>query len=1640
MTYPSRGLRWLAGRAVAIGVGLLLLLLAAGNAHAQTCTAPTTSGEQGWLDVTWTGPGCTGTGNSGQPVPGAGSDVVIPSGSTIRCGTAPTLTTLTVASGGTLNMGSGVAAGTLVIKGDLTNNGTIQNRPATTWVNSITVGGRWTNNGTFTPGTGAPQIDVILNGSSGTTIGGSSATTFNNLTLSGSGTTALGANVTTTGTLTLTSGTLNVATSTLTANSTVTCGGSTIADSSATGTFTYGTGTQSVCAGNYGILTFVSGAKTLPTTGTVAIAGAFNLGTATATMTNSTVSFNGAGNQAIPTIAYNNLTIAGSGTKTLAATQAVTGALTLTSGTLAVTGTNTLTASGAVTCGGGAISSAAGGTVSYQTTTGQTVCPGSYGNLTLSSTARTLSSTGTIAIAGTFTVGATVPTITGGTVSFTGAGAQSIPVLAYNNLDISSTNTATLANNTTVAGTLSLTSGTLAVAARTLTASGPLTLTGGTLSLTTGSVTANSTVTCGAGTITDSAAGTVSYQGPAAQNVCAGTYYNLTFNNQSKTLAPSGTIAIGNTFTPGAAGTLTVAGSTVNFNKAGAQAVPALTYNNLTISGSGNKTLAAGTTTAAGTLALTAGTLVVGANTLTAKGTVNCGLLTSAATGTVNYAAAGAQTVCPATYGILNTSGSGTKTLGGAVIAAGAVNVGAGTTLDQGSSTLTSAGLLTVASTGAFTNTGTGTLTLNGGLTNNGTFSVDGGGSGCRTTDTRATITSAAAHTWTGSGNFQLTDVTLTNQNSGVGTITAFHATGGSATITPVADCTGAPAFPTAVRLASFTATAHGSRVLLKWQTAMESNNIGFRLYREAADASSAVTPHLISGSALMVGLRATLSGGRSYVWWDDLPAGADARSTRYWLADVDLRGEQTFHGPVAPKLSYEPAPDLRNAPHLQQLAGSIGAAGGVSSPGSAVQGGPAGRIFRSLPPTTPNATAAQWTLASARSLKIGISHPGWYQVTSQDLRDHGLGNVEPTRLQLFADGQQIPMVARGPAHGRSVTPEGTVEFYATGLDSQWSSERTYWLAAGTSAGKRVAKVSATATDPAPASFAFTVESAPKVIYFSALVNGSGSKFFGPLVSTDAQTPTTLTLDVRNPDAAPAGQAALDVTVQGVMDGLHVVAVLLDGNPVGQVEFNGQELGTTHLLFDQSSLHEGSNQIALWAEGGQMDLSLVASVGLTYWRRYVADGDTLSMTAPADSHLVVGGFTSPRIHVMDVTDPENPYELIAAVQNDGSGYTVTTDVAGTGVRNLIAFTDEKVESPASLKANSPSSWHSAERAANLVVLTHTAVADALRPLVRLREGQGYIVALVDVEDVYDEFSFGNKTPQAIRDFLALATSTWRKRPGFLLLAGSASGDPRNFLGYGDFDLVPTKFVEATYNQAASDDWFVDFNDDGLPDMAIGRLPVRDSIQAAAVVQKLIGYSHTGGADWRKTAVLVSGPATEDFDFPAATNAVAAQIPASMFLTQIFRGDFADDTLAHAAVVGAFNQGALLVNYTGHSSETAWQGNLLTVDDVPLLTNGLRLPFVSSMTCWTGWFADPYGETLGEALLKAPQGGAIAVWASSGLTEPDGQLVLDREFMRLLFSARKPTIGEATARAKAAVTDLDIRRTWILLGDPTTRLE
>src|SRR6185295_15913407 len=356
--------------------------------------------------------------------------------------------------------------------------------------------------------------------------------------------------------------------------------------------------------------------------------------------------------------------------------------------------------------------------------------------------------------------------------------------------------------------------------------------------------------------------------------------------------------------------------------------------------------------------------------------------------------------------------------------------------------------------------------------------------------------------------------------------------------------------------------------------------------------------------------------------------------------------------------------------------------------------------------------------------------------------------------------------------------------------------------------------------------------------------------------------------------------------------------------------------------------------------------------------------------------------------------------------------------------------------PAKIAANQPSSLRTTAHAADLVIIARREFFSAIEPLKALRSKQGLKVVLADVEDVFDEFSFGTKSPQALKDFLRYTTTSWKLKPRYALFVGDASFDGKNYLGLGDWDFVPTRLIDTDLMETASDDSLADFNNDGIADLAIGRLAVRTPSEASLMVRKIIGYEATEPLE----SMLLVADVTNGFDFEAASTELRELIPANLRVEQINRGQLGDET-AKSRLIDAITRGQKVVNYMGHGSVSLWSGSLLTNEDAGNLSNGERLPLFVMMTCLNGYFHDPSLDSLAESLLKAENGGAVAVWTSTSMTNPEDQLVLNKQLYQLLFaSGTAPTLGEVTARAKAAVTDADIRRTWILLGDPTMRLK
>ena len=93
-----------------------------------------------------------------------------------------------------------------------------------------------------------------------------------------------------------------------------------------------------------------------------------------------------------------------------------------------------------------------------------------------------------------------------------------------------------------------------------------------------------------------------------------------------------------------------------------------------------------------------------------------------------------------------------------------------------------------------------------------------------------------------------------------------------------------------------------------------------------------------------------------------------------------------------------------------------------------------------------------------------------------------------------------------------------------------------------------------------------------------------------------------------------------------------------------------------------------------------------------------------------------------------------------------------------------------------------------------------------------------------------------------------------------------------------------------------------------------------------------------------------------------------------------------------------------------------------------------------MNCLNGFFHDVYTESLAEALLLSKNGGAVAVWASSALTAPQPQLQMDQSLMQSVFGPSPLALGDAIAVAKSSIDDTEVRRTFILFGDPLLRLK
>ena len=392
----------------------------------------------------------------------------------------------------------------------------------------------------------------------------------------------------------------------------------------------------------------------------------------------------------------------------------------------------------------------------------------------------------------------------------------------------------------------------------------------------------------------------------------------------------------------------------------------------------------------------------------------------------------------------------------------------------------------------------------------------------------------------------------------------------------------------------------------------------------------------------------------------------------------------------------------------------------------------------------------------------------------------------------------------------------------------------------------------------------------------------------------------------------------LELSLSGVTDwpGVspdHHVEVWLNGHQVADEWFTGQVQRRITLPMAALTLREGSNRLTLRLpadSGAGADVVNLDYVEVHYPRRLLARDGGLHFHGSAEAFRI-DGLARPAPSVYRMVDGRA--ERIEAFKVDGRGpYTVfvpgTSRRADYWVQSAGDFAAPTIE-PGRVHANIT------RGRADYLMIAHPDFIDGLAPLAAHHRKQGRQVRVVDLHAIYDQFSHGRVDAAAIQAYIR-ATAV---RMGYdhVLLVGGDSRDYRNSLGSDSISFVPSLYTAtgSLVQFAPSDALLVDLDADGVPDLPIGRLPVRTPAELAAVIDKTLAYA---GRPAERTGVIAADRQEPGLSFSSQAQNFTADLGSAWQVTPAFV-DQLDVAGARSELIARINEGVSLTAYVGHSA-------------------------------------------------------------------------------------------------------------------------
>ena len=434
--------------------------------------------------------------------------------------------------------------------------------------------------------------------------------------------------------------------------------------------------------------------------------------------------------------------------------------------------------------------------------------------------------------------------------------------------------------------------------------------------------------------------------------------------------------------------------------------------------------------------------------------------------------------------------------------------------------------------------------------------------------------------------------------------------------------------------------------------------------------------------------------------------------------------------------------------------------------------------------------------------------------------------------------------------------------------------------------------------------------------------------------------------------------------------------------------------------------------------------------------------------------------------IWDVTHPLNVKNQQLNLNGNQIQFTLSTD----SLHEFVVFGNTEGYTPTAVGRVTNQDLHGLAQA-ECFIITPASLSSQANDLANFhRDHDGMTVQVVNVDQIYNEFSSGAQDICAIRDFIRMfykrAGEEATQLPKYLCLFGDGSYDNKENIP-GNSAPIPTYQSASSMSPTSSfvsDDFYglLDDNEGGnildpnaKLDIAIGRLPIDNTDEAINVVNKIKTYaSPESFGNWRNVITFVADDEDNDVHINDADE-IATDVGAAnpvYNIDKIYLDAYHQISIpggarypdVNTAINNRICTGTLLMNYVGHGGVGGWgHERVLSISDIESYTNIHKLTLYVTATCEFSKYDDPAVTSAGELLLLNTNGGAIALVTTVRLVYSSANKLMNQAFMSNVFlpvSGKIPPLGEVFRNGKNDINGDTNNRKFTLLGDPALTLD